>query len=141
MQTARNIGSDLAQYNSVRIAADVDSARQALGDGRIALCGASYRAQLGQHFGRDFPDSLEAVVLEGANSLSRKSWVEERARNVDVGVRILAALCDADARCAEACDIPWLIDQANRENVPCYFAKGILAQRIDNAHRFEAINR
>lgn len=110
--SARAEGIDLAQYNSVRIAADVDAARQALGYDRIVYYGASYGAQLGQHFMRDFPDRLEAVVLDGANSLSRKSWVQERVRDVDVATQKLAALCAADAKCAETYDIPALIDQA-----------------------------
>ncbi|WP_132543829.1 alpha/beta fold hydrolase [Rhodovulum euryhalinum] len=109
---ARAAGIDLAQYNSVRIAADVDAARAALGYDRIVYYGASYGAQLGQHFMRDFPDSLQAVVLDGANSLSRKSWVQERVRDVDVATDKLAALCAADAKCAQAYDIPALIGQA-----------------------------
>lgn len=110
--SARADGIDLAQYNSVRIAADIDAARQAFGYDRIVYYGASYGAQLGQHFMRDFPDSLEAVVLDGANSLSRKSWVEERVRDVDVATRKLVVLCEADAKCGEAYDIPALIDRA-----------------------------
>ena len=109
---ARAEGIDLSQYNSVRIAADVDAARQALGYGRIVYYGASYGAQLGQHYMRDFPGSLEAVILDGANSLSRKSWVEERVRDADVATQKLAALCAADAKCAEAYDVHALIEQA-----------------------------
>jgi pimeloyl-ACP methyl ester carboxylesterase len=110
--SARAEGIDLAQYNSVRIAADVDAARQALGYDRIVYYGASYGAQLGQHYMRDFPEMLEAVILDGANSLSRKSWVEERVRDADVAMQKLAALCDSDAQCAAAYDVPALLDQA-----------------------------
>jgi pimeloyl-ACP methyl ester carboxylesterase len=109
---ARASGVDLDQYNSVRIAADVDAARQALGYGRIVYYGASYGAQLGQHVMRDFPGSLTSVVLDGANSLSRKSWVEERVRDADVATQKLAALCEADARCGDAYDVRAMIDQA-----------------------------
>ena len=112
VDTARGAGIDLAQYNSVRIAADVDAARQALGYDRIVYYGASYGAQLGQHFMRDFPGSLEAVILDGANSLSRLSWVQERVRDADVATEKLAALCAADAKCAEAYDVHALIGQA-----------------------------
>jgi pimeloyl-ACP methyl ester carboxylesterase len=109
---ARYSGIDLAQYNSVRIAADVDAARTAMGYDRIVYYGASYGAQLGQHVMRDFPDSLEAVILDGANSLSRRSWVEERVRDADVALQRLDALCEADARCGETFDIPAMIDAA-----------------------------
>ncbi|SEA99476.1 alpha/beta hydrolase [Rubrimonas cliftonensis] len=109
---ARAAGIDLAQYDSVRIAADVDAARQALGYARIVYYGASYGAQLGQHVMRDFPAMLEAVILDGANSLSRRSWVEDRVRDVQDATDALAALCEADAKCAEAYDIPAMLDRA-----------------------------
>jgi pimeloyl-ACP methyl ester carboxylesterase len=109
---ARDRGIDLDQYNSVRIAADVDAARQALGYDRIVYYGASYGAQLGQHVMRDFPGSLTSVVLDGANSLSRKSWVEERVRDADVATEKLAALCEANAGCGEAYDVRAMIDEA-----------------------------
>lgn len=109
---AKADGIDLSQYNSVRIAADVDAARAALGYEQIIYYGASYGAQLGQHFMRDFPDSLEAVVLDGANSLSRKSWVEERVSDADVAIARLSALCEADAKCGAAYDLPEQLDRA-----------------------------
>ena len=52
---ARRIGVDLDQYNNVRMAADIDAARQAFGHDRIACCGASHGTQLGQHFIATFP--------------------------------------------------------------------------------------
>lgn len=63
-------GVNLDAYNSVANAADVDAVRQALGYERIIYYGASYGSQLGQHVMRDFPSSLEAVILDGANALS-----------------------------------------------------------------------
>ena len=46
------------------------------------------------------------------NSLSRKSWVQERVHDVDVATQKLAALCSADAKCGEAYDVRALIEQA-----------------------------
>lgn len=107
----REEGVDLATYNSVVIAADVEAARRALGYDRIAYYGASYGAQLGQHFMRDYPGSLEAVVLDGANSLSRRSWVEDRALDVDYSLRHLSEICEADPKCAAAYDLPELVER------------------------------
>jgi pimeloyl-ACP methyl ester carboxylesterase len=104
-------GVDLSTYNSVTIAADLDAARTALGYDRIVYYGASYGAQLGQHVMRDFPGMLEAVILDGANSLSRKSWIEDRALDVDYSIRHMTALCAADAGCRAAFDIPSLIER------------------------------
>lgn len=67
---ARAHGIDLAQYNSVVIDSDIDLARQALGYEKMVYYGASYGSQLGQHIMRDYPDRLEAVVLDGASALS-----------------------------------------------------------------------
>jgi pimeloyl-ACP methyl ester carboxylesterase len=109
---ARAHGIDLAQYNSLAIAADVNLAREALGYERIVYYGASYGAQLGQHVMRDYPGILEAVILDGASALSVKSWVEYRVVDVDEGVEHLVATCEADRKCDEAYDIRALIDEA-----------------------------
>ena len=52
------------------------------------------------------------MVLDGANSLSRKSWVEDRALDAQWGLDNLTALCAADEKCAEAYDVPALVDAA-----------------------------
>ncbi len=108
----RKQGIDLAQYNSVAIAADIDAARKALGYARIVYYGGSYGAQLGQHVMRDFPGMLEAVILDGAESLSRKSWIESRALDTDYALRHLIALCQEDQKCRAAYDIQSMLDRA-----------------------------
>ena len=106
-------GVDLNAYNSVNIAADVNAARQAMGYDRIIYYGASYGSQLGQHVMRDFPEMLEAVVLDGAGALSRKSWVEDRALDAQWGIDNLIALCEADEKCNETYDIPAMLEEAS----------------------------
>jgi pimeloyl-ACP methyl ester carboxylesterase len=108
----RRQGVDLAAYNSLAIAADIDAARRALGYGRIVYYGASFGAQLGQHVMRDFPGMLEAVILDGSNSLSRKSWVEDRALDIEFAMEHLDALCREDARCRQAYDLPAMVERA-----------------------------
>lgn len=105
-------GINFDAYNSVENAADVNAVREALGYDKIIYYGASYGSQLGQHVMRDFPNILEAVVLDGAEALSRKSWVENRALDAQWGIDNLTALCAADAKCAEAYDIPALVEDA-----------------------------
>jgi pimeloyl-ACP methyl ester carboxylesterase len=105
-------GVDLATYNSLAIAADVDAARRALGYGRIVLYGASFGAQIAQHAMRDFPGMLDAVILDGTNSLSRRSWVEDRALDIEFSMKHLDALCREDARCRQAYDLPALVERA-----------------------------
>ncbi|MCT8329370.1 alpha/beta hydrolase [Albidovulum sediminis] len=109
---ARSHGIDLSQYNSLAIAADIDLARQSLGYDQIIYYGASYGSQLGQHMMRDYPETLAAVVLDGASALSVRSWMQDRVINVDEGLEHLVATCEADGKCAEAYDIRALLDQA-----------------------------
>jgi pimeloyl-ACP methyl ester carboxylesterase len=105
----RRQGVDLAQYNSVALAADVDGARRALGYDRIVYYGASYGSQLGQHVMRDFPSMLEAVILDGTSALSRRSWVEDRAIDLEFSLHQLDALCREEAQCRAAFDVPALL--------------------------------
>lgn len=93
-------------------AADVNAVREALGYDQIVYYGPSYGSQLGQHVMRYFPEILEAVVLDGANALSRKSWVEDRALEAQWGIDNLTAMCEADEQCAAAYDVPALVDAA-----------------------------
>ncbi len=104
--------SNFDAYNSVENAADVNAVREALGYDQIIYYGASYGSQLGQHVMRDFPEILEAVVLDGAATLARKSWFEDRALDAQWGIDNLTAMCEADAKCTEAYDIPALVDAA-----------------------------
>ncbi len=105
-------GVSFDAYNSVENAADVNAVREALGYDKIIYYGASYGSQLGQHVMRDFPEILEAVVLDGAEGLSRKSWVENRALDTQWGIDNLTKLCKADAKCMEAYDVSALVDAA-----------------------------
>ena len=105
-------GINFDAYNSVENAADVNAVREALGYAKVIYYGASYGSQLGQHVMRDFPEILEAVVLDGAEALSRKSWVENKALDAQWGIENLTKLCEADAKCKATYDIPALVDAA-----------------------------
>jgi pimeloyl-ACP methyl ester carboxylesterase len=61
---------------------------------------------------RDYPGTLEAVILDEASVLSVRSWVQDRVIDVEEGIEHLVATCEADAKCAEAYDIRALLDQA-----------------------------
>jgi len=106
-------GVNLDAYNSLELAGDVNSVRQALGYEQIIYFGTSYGSILGQHLMRDYPEILEAVILNGSSPLSRQSWIEDRALDNQVAFDNLVALCTADEKCNEAYpDIPGLLDAA-----------------------------
>ncbi len=58
-------GVDLAAYNTVESAADVNDLRLALGYPKITLIGGSYGSHLALQFMRQFPDAVERVVIFG----------------------------------------------------------------------------
>ena len=65
-QCARRLGDDFEAYNTGAAAEDIDAVRRALGLGRITLYGDSYGTFLSQSYAFRHPDSLNAVVLDGA---------------------------------------------------------------------------
>jgi pimeloyl-ACP methyl ester carboxylesterase len=105
-------GVDLAAYNTLENAADVNDMRQALGYERIVFYGESYGSELGQHVMREFPGILEAVVLDGAASLASTDWSAQRSSYAQWGIDNLTGLCAEDADCAASYDIPALLDAA-----------------------------
>jgi pimeloyl-ACP methyl ester carboxylesterase len=136
VRTFRRAGVDLSKYTGVAIAADIDAARRALGYDRIVYYGASYGAQLGQHVMRDFPAMLEAVVLDGASPLSRKSWIEDRALDADHSMRRIADLCRSEPKCKAAYDIPALIERG----LALFDAGPIPVSYADPTHRARPMN-
>ena len=104
-------GINLDAYNSLELAGDVHSLSQALGYEQIIYFGTSYGSILGQHLMREYPDILEAVILNGSSPLSRQSWIEERALDNQVAFDNLVDLCISDEKCNDAYpDIPGLLD-------------------------------
>ena len=105
-------GVDLAAFNNVESAADVDAMRAALGYETIVLYGASYGTLLAQFVLRDFPDIVDAVILDGTESPSKRSWIEDRALDAQSGIDRVSELYSADPGCAAVFDVPALLDAA-----------------------------
>lgn len=105
-------GVDFGSYNNVESAADVNDVRAALGYDKIVYYGASYATLLGEYVMDQFPDTLAAVILDGTETRSGRSWIENRAVNAQWGIDNLTRLCTGQPGCAEAFDIPALVDEA-----------------------------
>ena len=95
-------GVDFAAYNSVENAADINSIREVIGYDQIVLYGDSYGTVLSQHFMRDFPDTLAAVILDGVDTLSAPSWVTQEEAEFQSALETVIGLCAADEACSEA---------------------------------------
>lgn len=59
-------GTDLAQYDTVQTARDMDQIRQAVGDSKMNYLGFSYGTELGAQYIHLFPNNLRVAVLDGA---------------------------------------------------------------------------
>lgn len=90
-------GIDLGAYNSTESAADVNDIREALGFESIIYYGQSYGTLLGQFVMRDFPDVLEAVVLDGVDPAPHTTYAET-VNNPAAFQRVFDA-CAADEAC------------------------------------------
>jgi len=65
-ECARRLGDDREAYNTGAAAEDIDAVRRALGLDRITLYGDSYGTFLAQSYAFRHPETLEALVLDGA---------------------------------------------------------------------------
>jgi pimeloyl-ACP methyl ester carboxylesterase len=66
-------GVDLAAYNTVENAADVNDLRLALGYKKVTLVGGSYGSHLALQIMRQYPESVDRVVLYGVEGLDH-TW-------------------------------------------------------------------
>ncbi len=94
-------GVNLAAYNSVASAADLDDLRQALGYDQWNLWGVSYGTRLAQTAMRDHPAGLRSVILDSAYPLEVNLLTDTPA-NVARAFDVFFAGCAADPACAEA---------------------------------------
>lgn len=62
----RKYGSELAEFNTVQTAKDLDQIRQAVGDPQLNYLGFSYGTKLGAQYLHLFPDKVRVAVLDGA---------------------------------------------------------------------------
>jgi pimeloyl-ACP methyl ester carboxylesterase len=94
-------GVNLAAYNSLENAADIDSIRAALGYDKINFYGVSYGTLLGLHYMRRFPHSLRSVILDAVVP-TQDSFLNQTARSADRAFKEVVQLCADDAGCSAA---------------------------------------
>lgn len=96
-------GIDFDAFNSLQIAADVNALRVALGYDTIFFHGSSYGTILAQHMIREYPETLEGVILDGSLGLEEQSsWVE---KNIVIRTEfwdLVFAECTTVSGCADS---------------------------------------
>jgi pimeloyl-ACP methyl ester carboxylesterase len=63
---AAKYGRNLAEYNTVQTAKDMNQIRQAVGDTQLNYLGFSYGTELGAQYAHLFPGTVRVAVLDGA---------------------------------------------------------------------------
>lgn len=92
-------GVDLTQYNSARIASDMEALRKALGVKQWNVWGASYGSRLALTAARYYPGSVRTLLLDSGD-LPEDQEVVEDLRGLEVVVHKLFSKCAADAACS-----------------------------------------
>lgn len=90
---------DLSQYNSARIARDMEALRKLLGIRQWNVWGASYGARLAMTYARDYPAGTRAVLVDGPYLPEDQERVED-LRGAEVAIDKIFAKCAADSACA-----------------------------------------
>jgi pimeloyl-ACP methyl ester carboxylesterase len=97
--TSQNV--NLAAYNSLENAADIEAVRIALGYDKINFYGVSYGTLLGLHYMREFPNSLRSVILDAVVPV-QDSFLNQTARSANRAFKEITQLCAADSDCNTA---------------------------------------
>ena len=92
-------GVDLSQYNSARIASDMEELRKALGVKQWNVWGASYGARLAMTFARYYPASTRTVLVDGPYLPEDQERVED-LRGAEVVIHKIFSKCADDSACA-----------------------------------------
>ena len=100
---AQRTGADvLATVGSKDVARDMDVLRSVLGDEKLTYLGFSYGTRIGTLYAEQFPQSVRAMVLDGAVDPDADQIDEEigQAKGFDGALTKFAAWCTARDDCA-----------------------------------------
>ncbi|MDH4261268.1 MAG: alpha/beta hydrolase, partial [Gammaproteobacteria bacterium] len=92
-------GVDLSQYNSARIANDMEALREALGVQQWNLWGISYGARLAVASARLYPASVRSIILDAAGVPEGAELVDD-ALGTEAALNKIFSKCATDAACA-----------------------------------------
>jgi pimeloyl-ACP methyl ester carboxylesterase len=125
-------GIDLATYNSLASAADLEELRVAMGYDTWNLLGVSYGTRLALTAMREHPQGIRSVVLDSAVPVQSREI--ETPANFGRAFRKLFDGCAADAACAAAfpdleADFYALVDRLNAEPITRQAADPLSGER------------
>ena len=92
-------GVDLSQYNSARIASDMEALRKALGVKQWNVWGASYGSRLAFTMARYYPSSVRTLLIDGPYLPEDQETVDD-LHGAEVILNKIFFKCTADAACS-----------------------------------------
>ncbi len=92
-------GVNLSAYNSAESARDIEDLRLALGADKLILYGLSYGTRLALAYARQFPENVEALVLDSPLPFSA-DYDNELPASVENVLRAIANRCAEQSECA-----------------------------------------
>lgn len=101
-QCEANSGDLLPHISTQDTARDMDEIRKALGEEQISYFGFSYGSELGATFATMFPDSVRALVIDGATNPNADyaTVAKEQIVGIERALDAVLADCAADSSCA-----------------------------------------
>ena len=112
---------DVADYDSLSTARDLEALRSALEVSTWHLVGQSYGTRLAQTYVREFPTAVSSMILDGAYSTGDEP--DDDFAGAAPALERLVAACTADAACADGfpdfgARLGELFAQAARDPIP-----------------------
>lgn len=95
----RERGVDLSAYNTAESARDLEDLRKMLGAQRFVLYGLSYGTRLALSYARQYPDRVEALVLDSPLPFGA-DYDSEFPSNVESVLQSMAERCSGQPDCA-----------------------------------------
>ena len=92
---------DTRYFNSSQAVKDLNAMRVHLGVDKIALWGGSYGTRMALLYMKDYPQHVEATVLDGV-APAHKSFLESSSQHAQAALDQLFNDCEADTLCATA---------------------------------------
>lgn len=93
-------GIDLSAYNTAESARDLEDLRRMLGAEKLTLYALSYGTRLALSYARQFPDRVEAMVLEAPLPFSA-DYDRELPANIEAVLKAIAQKCSKGDLCNE----------------------------------------
>ena len=94
-------GHDIKSYNSLSVAKDIELMKTHFGIKKWNLVGVSYASRYALTYAREYPNSVDAMVLDGV-VFPHLRYEERQAKNFSLALQKAFQRCKRDPKCKQA---------------------------------------